>query len=125
MMTWKWNYALAAFTLLCVELAIACFVHDGFVRPYLGDTLAVILVYLGLRTITRLKVVPAIAIALAFAVAIELSQIFHLISVLHLSRYPLAHFILGTGFDPKDFPSYAAGGVIVVIIEALRKERLV
>ena len=34
-----------AVTLLVIEVLIALFVHDSFVRPYLGDVLAVIFVY--------------------------------------------------------------------------------
>ena len=34
----KW-YVLAAIGLLGVEICIALFVHDNFIRPYLGDVL--------------------------------------------------------------------------------------
>ena len=39
-LTWRWSYALAAALLFAVEVAIALYVRDRFVRPYLGDVLA-------------------------------------------------------------------------------------
>ena len=37
---------------LGAEILIALFVHDSFVRPYVGDVLAVVCVYFLLRIIT-------------------------------------------------------------------------
>ena len=123
-MKFRSDYALATLVLFLTELGIALFVHDSFVRPHLGDTLAVILIYLAIRTVMPWRVIPAVAAALAFAVVIEIGQAFHLISRLHLDHNQIAHFVLGSGFDRKDFVAYAAGGIIVIVVEALRKERL-
>ena len=51
----RWGYALAALVLFAVEVVIALFVRDAFVRPYLGDVLAVMLVYAVLRAVTPLE----------------------------------------------------------------------
>ena len=40
-------YAAAFLILLAIEVLIALFVHDRFVRPYLGDVIVVIVVYPG------------------------------------------------------------------------------
>ncbi len=50
------GYAALTALLLAIEVVIALFVHDAIVRPYVGDALAVILVYTGLRAVTRLPV---------------------------------------------------------------------
>ncbi len=123
-MKFRSDYALATAVLFLTELGVALFVHDSFVRPHLGDSLAVILVYLAIRTLVPWRVIPAVGTALAFAVTIEIGQAFHLISRLHLDHSLIAHFVLGSGFDLKDFVAYAAGGIIVIAVEALRKERL-
>ena len=39
------NYALAFLTLLSVEFAIAFWVHDRFIRPFIGDLLVVVVIY--------------------------------------------------------------------------------
>jgi hypothetical protein len=104
-----------------MEVAIALFAHDAIIRPYVGDALAVVLVYLGLRAVTRLTVASATAIALATAFAIEIGQYFHLIDRLGLTHVRWAALILGNGFDPRDFLAYAGGAALILAIEATRK----
>ena len=119
------GYALAAMIVFVIEILIALFVHDALIRPYFGDCLAVILVYLSLRAITPLRVGPAVLTALAIAFAIEFGQMFHLIDALSLRGNRIAGFILGSYFDVKDLACYAGGALVVLIIERWRKERLI
>jgi hypothetical protein len=114
------GYALAAALVFAVEVLIALFVRDGFVRPYLGDVLAVVLVYLFIRAVTKLNLPAALTITLAFALAIELSQLFGLMDLLRLRGNRLAHFTIGGSFDPKDLLCYLAGGLAIALAEALR-----
>lgn len=120
-MKFRLSYALAALALFAVEIAIALFVHDRLIRPHIGDSLAVILLYLALRAVTQLRVMPAAGIALAVAVAIEFGQLFGLIGALGLSGNIAARFLLGAGFDPLDFIAYAAGALFVIAVERMRR----
>lgn len=43
------KYGAAFLLLLCVEVLIALYVHDDFIRPYIGDVLVVGVVYCFLR----------------------------------------------------------------------------
>ena len=117
-------YVLAAVTVFIIEILIALFVHDALIRPYIGDCLAVILVYLCLRAVTPLRVLPAVLTALAIAFAIEFGQMFHLVNALGLRDNHIAGFILGGYFDVKDLVAYLAGTVVTLIVEALRKQRM-
>ena len=110
------GYAALTLTLLLTEIAIALFVRDAIVRPYVGDALAVVLVYAALRTITRLGVVPATLLALLTAFVIEFGQYFRLLDHIGLSGNRWARIILGSGFDLQDFIAYPAGGVIVLLV---------
>ncbi|MDT8757849.1 DUF2809 domain-containing protein [Sphingomonas psychrotolerans] len=114
------GYALIALALLVVEILIALFVHDEFVRPYLGDTLAVILVYAGLRAASRIGIVEAAAAAFFIAAAIEFAQWFHVLDLLGLSHNRVARIVLGYGFEWKDFLAYAAGALTALGIERVR-----
>lgn len=114
------GYALLALGLVVIEAAIALFVRDRFVRPYLGDTLAVILVYTALRAVFRIGVVRAAAIAFLIAVAIELGQLFGVLDRLGLQGNPIARTVLGYGFEAKDILAYAAGALIMLAAESLR-----
>jgi len=115
------GYAALTLALLVTEILIALFVRDAIVRPYVGDALAVVLVYAGLRAITRLGVVPATLLALLTAVAIEFGQYFHLLDHIGLSGNRWARIILGSGFDPQDFVAYAAGAIVVLLAERYRR----
>eukprot|EP01042_Synura_sphagnicola_P015128 gene15128-19128_t len=113
------TYGLAAGAVLVVELVIALYIHDSLIRPYLGDSLAVVLVYLGLRAISPASVSVALVIALGTATIIEFGQLFHVLDLVGLSHNRIARIILGTGFDLKDFIAYGAGGGLVWLVEAL------
>lgn len=115
------RYAVFTLALLLTEIAIALFVRDAIIRPYVGDALAVVLVYAGLRTITRLRVVPAATLALLIAFVIEFAQYFRLLDQLGLSGNRWARIILGSGFDPQDFVAYTAGAVTVLLVERYRR----
>lgn len=115
------RYAAMTLVLLLTEIAIALFVRDAIVRPYVGDALAVVLVYAGLRTITRLGVVPATSLALLTAFVIEFGQYFRLLDHIGLAGNRRARIILGSGFDPRDFLAYAAGAITILLVERYRR----
>ena len=92
-------YSVGALFLFLVEVLIALYVHDNFVRPYLGDLLVVILIYCFLMAVSRLQVIPALLIVLAFSYLVEVLQAVHFIEWLGLQDYPLASAIIGTSFS--------------------------
>ena len=119
-MTFRPSYALATIVVLGLEIAIARFVHDDLVRPYLGDSLAVVAVYLALRAVAPLGVVAAVATAFAFACAIEVGQFFHFVDMLGLGTNRVARIVLGTTFGLMDFVAYAGGAACVMAVERVR-----
>ncbi|MFA6113222.1 MAG: DUF2809 domain-containing protein [Sphingomonas sp.] len=123
-MTIRPPYAAAGVALLMVEIAIALFVHDAVVRPFIGDGLAVMLVYCALRAVTPLGVGAAVAAALATAFAIEFGQLVGVLDLLGLRANRLAAVLLGTGFDPMDFVAYAGGALCVLAAEAMPSFRM-
>jgi hypothetical protein len=117
------GYALAAAALFAVEVLIALFLHDRIVRPHIGDVLAVILVYLALRAVTPLRVVPAALTALAIAFAIEFAQLLDVIDLLGLRGNALFATVLGSKYDTSDLAAYTAGALIALAVERVRKAR--
>ncbi|WP_082450957.1 ribosomal maturation YjgA family protein [Sphingomonas sp. Leaf22] len=115
------GYAALTIALLAIELAIALFLHDPIIRPYVGDALAVVLVYAGLRAVTSAGVLPATLIAFAIAVVIEFGQYFRVLAAIGLDHDRFTRMILGSGFDPKDFIAYASGAVAVLLVERYRR----
>lgn len=117
------GYAAAAALVFAIEVLIALFVHDRFVRPHLGDSLAVILVHLTLRAVTPLRPVPAATVAFIIACMIEGGQYIGILSRLGLDHVAVARVVLGTGFDPTDFLAYAAGALAALAGEAILRRR--
>lgn len=118
-MTFRKSYAVIALVLFVIEVMIALFVRDAFIRPYVGDVLAVMLVYAGLRAVTPLNADRAIAVALAIAVAVESAQALNLLDALGLRDNAVARTVLGGSFDWLDIAAYVAGAVIVLVLELL------
>jgi hypothetical protein len=121
-MTFRPFYAFAAMIAFLIEVGIALFVHDQWLRPYGGDILAVILVYLGLRAVTAMRVRLALLMALAIAFAIEFGQLFQLLDHLGLGHNQLARVVLGGVFDLKDLACYVAGAALAGGVEAFRRK---
>jgi len=116
------GYAVAAAVVFAVEIVIALFVHDAVIRPYIGDALAVVLVYLTLR-VFPVSVRMAIIVAFLVACVIEVGQYVHLIDRLHLRGQMWARFLLGGSFDMRDFAAYGLGAAAVALTERLRHNR--
>lgn len=99
-----------------MEVAIALFVRDRFVRPYLGDVLAVILVYCGLRAVLPLRSLPAALSAFAIGAAIEIGQAAHVLDLLGVQNRVI-RVVLGGSFEWLDFLAYAAGAGIALVVD--------
>lgn len=109
----------SAFVLLTlVEVYIAMFVHDNFIRPYIGDVLVVMVVYFFIRTIRPegFKWLPLYVFL--FAVCVEISQYFNLIQLLGQENNRVISIILGGTFDWVDILCYGIGCAIIMIIKA-------
>ena len=110
-------YARLAAGLLALEILIARFVHDGLVRPYLGDTLATILLYCLLRSFWRAPAGQAALAALLVSYAIETAQALHLLAWLSWQHSRLARLVLGSQFAWADMLAYTLGAAVVLGLE--------
>lgn len=108
-------YAAAFLLLLCTEVCIALFVHDDFVRPYIGDVLAVITVYCGGRVIFPQRFAFLSAAVMLLALCVELLQLTELSSLFGKGSFMAV--LLGATFDPHDLICYGAGGAVCVICD--------
>jgi hypothetical protein len=115
------RYVLAALAVFATEIVIALFVHDAVIRPYVGDSLAVVLLYLAIR-VFPVSVPTAVIAAFLIACAIEIGQYVHLIDRLHLGGQMWARFLLGGSFDVRDFAAYGLGAAVVALAEWLRQK---
>jgi hypothetical protein len=117
------NYLIAALAIFVVEIWIALYVHDDFVRPWGGDVLVVVLLYCLVRGVTRLNVVAAALSVLVFSWFIEVLQYFQIVRVLGLEGNAIARTIIGTTFSWSDIVAYTLGIVFVVGVEVMTGKR--
>lgn len=117
------NYFILAVLIFIVEVVIALYVKDQFVRPYLGDVLVVILIYCFCMTFLRLPVVATALGVLTFAFLIEFLQYFRMIEILGLEKSTLARTVIGTSFAVEDLLAYVAGIGVVLVVEKYRTKK--
>jgi hypothetical protein len=116
-MRWSRSYLFVALALLGVELLIARAPTGSLVRSYLGDTLAVALLYALMRAVRPATGVRAALYAFGAGCAVELGQAFDLVDRLGLGEVALARIAIGTHFDPLDLLAYAAALPLIVLAE--------
>jgi hypothetical protein len=109
----KRNYFYLTILLFLIEVSIAIFINDRFVRPLIGDVLVIALIYCFIQTFWNVRVTIAIAFVFGLACTIELAQYFNFVDRLGLRHNQLMATILGTTFDWKDIIAYAIGAVVV------------
>ena len=110
-------YMILTVVLLVVEVLIALFVHDRFVRPYVGDVLVVVVICAFLRIWIPDSIWLLPLYVFLFATGVEILQYFDLVELLGVEDNVFLRTLIGTSFDGKDILCYAAGCVLVWVAE--------
>lgn len=110
-------YAAAFVVLLLIEILIALFVRDAFIRPYGGDILITVLLCCFVRIFfpERVRLLPLWVFL--FSAAVEIGQYFDYASILGFTEPGIIRTILGSSFSPADLLCYAAGCILFAIAE--------
>jgi glycopeptide antibiotics resistance protein len=117
MLTFNKKHFYFTLLLFSIEVGITMFVHDGFIRPFIGDVLVVILIYCLVRTFCKIRSTPAAIAVLAFAWTIEILQSFNLVQILGLQNNKIMAVAIGSTFDWKDLLAYAIGTIVILLLE--------
>lgn len=111
------RYFIWAVVLFIIEVIIALYVRDRFVRPYLGDFLVVILLYCAIKTVVNRSNMQIGIAVLLFAYCIEAMQYFHFVDRIGLADNKLARIVIGYGFEWWDMLAYTLGVIFILIID--------
>lgn len=115
------KYLLLFVLFFIIEILIAKYIHDSFIRPYLGDVLVVILIYFFVRSFLK-KAEKSLPIYIfIFAVVVELLQFLNIVSALGLEDNKLARIVIGTTFDFRDIACYFVGTLILLMFQNKNK----
>lgn len=110
-------YIAATVFFLLIEVMIALFVHDKWIRPYVGDILVVIVIYTFIRVwIPRGWNLFPLYVFL-FAVLVEVLQFFRIVEILGLSDNRFFAVLIGGTFDWMDIICYGVGCGVLVVYE--------
>ena len=112
------KYFLVSLLLFIVEILIAIFVRDAFIRPYFGDFLVVILIYCFLKGFLEIPVLVLASLVLLFSYLVEVLQLLNFISFIGLQDSELIRIVLGTGFAWWDILAYTLGALFIVAVES-------
>ena len=113
-------YFLAFTAVLAVEICIALFIHDRFIRPYVGDVLVTVLLCCLSRVVFP-KLHPALSV-FGISLAAELWQWLGLTQKLGLSGTVLG-IILGATADWRDILCYGLGCLVFAGTEFVLRKR--
>ena len=108
---------------MVVETLIALYVHDDFIRPYIGDIIVDIVLYSFVRIFIPEKCRLLPLYIFIFSVAVEVMQYFKIINILGLQNNSFARVIMGSVFDLKDIACYGIGCLILALYEILKKDK--
>ncbi len=117
-------YAICFIIIFAIEVLIALFVNDAFIRPYGGDILVTVLICCFVRILfpSGIRLLPLWVFL--FAAAVEVAQYFDFVSLLGLGDIAFFRILLGTAFSFIDIICYAVGCVLFFAGEfALRSFR--
>jgi hypothetical protein len=117
------SYFKIAVLLLIVEILIAVFMKDQFIRPFGGDFLIVIFIYYFVKSFLEYSSQWILIAVLLFAISVEFTQYFNLIGWMGLSQNRMAQWLLGTSFSWIDMIVYTLGVALIWVIEANKEKR--
>ena len=119
--SFKKRYFIPVLLVLVAEITIAVFHFHRFVRGFLGDVLAIPLLYYLLRAISSIRHRPAIIAVITFAFLIEGLQLLDLTKLISTNN-PLFLLVMGNTFDGLDLVAYVIGGIVIYLIEKPNKK---
>ncbi len=111
------KYGIIFMLVLLIEVYIALFVHDDFIRPYLGDVLVVFVVYSFVRIVFPYRFKYLSIYTFIFAFCVELLQLINIVEILGFSDNRFLSILVGSVFDIKDVVCYGIGCLVLFIFE--------
>ncbi len=115
------TYLAISILLLIVEIIIAIFVNDQFIRPIFGDYLASILLFYMIATFAKFSKNKIAILTLIISYTIEVLQYIHILEILHLDKIKILNIVLGNSFSWTDMLAYTLGILTVFLIHNFKK----
>lgn len=118
-------YGISFAAILLIEILIALYVRDAFIRPYGGDILIAVLICCFVRIFfpTGVRLLPVWVFL--FAAAVEVAQYFDYVTLLGLGHIEFFRVWMGTSFSFADVLCYLAGCGLFFLFDLPTQKRAV
>lgn len=118
------KYLLIFLTIFCLEVLIALFIKDNFIRPYFGDYLVIFLVYYFILSFLNANKNKIAFGVLVFAFFVEIIQYFQILSYFDLEKNKILRIVAGTTFSFEDLIIYTMAFLTIIFFNSYKKETL-
>lgn len=98
-----------------IEVGIALFIHDQFIRPYLGDYLVIFLLYYFIASFVKTKPTYIIIGILLFSYFIEMLQYLNIVDYFQIKN-KILRIVIGNTFSYEDLIIYTLAGISLFLI---------
>ena len=115
------KYILPTLLLLGIEIIIAVWVTQVFIRGFLGDVLVVLLLFSFLKMFLKYSSETIALSVLLFAFSIEGLQLLNPVERLQINSEAIK-IIIGSTFDVWDLAAYALGYLIIIFKKQFRRK---
>lgn len=116
-LTFNIYYFIAFALLFAVEVCIAIFLKDGFIRYTFGDFLVVILLYCFFKSFIKINNSYVAIVTLIMAYSIELLQLTNITQTVTLKHQKWVSLVLGSHFSKEDLIAYTLGIISIYYID--------
>lgn len=108
------KYFLIFISLFIVEILIALFIKDNFIRPYFGDYLVIFLVYYFLLSFINADKNKIALGVLVFAFSVEIIQYFQVLQYFKLEKNRILRIVAGNTFSFEDLVIYTLAFLTII-----------
>ena len=118
------RYFLIFISIFILEVIIALFSKDNFIRPYFGDFLVIFLVYYFLLSFINADKNKIALSVLVFAFTIEIIQYFQVLSYFNLEKNRILRIVAGNTFSFEDLIIYTLAFFTIIFFNRYDKKTL-
>ena len=118
------KYFLIFISIFIIEVIIALFIKDNFIRPYFGDYLVIFLVYYFLLSFMNADKNKIALGVLVFAFTVEIIQYFQVLSYFNLEKNRILRIVAGNTFSFEDLIIYTLAFFTIIFFNRYDKKTL-
>lgn len=108
------KYFLIFLSIFIIEVIIAVYIKDNFIRPYFGDYLVIFLVYYFLLSFINFDKNKIALGVLVFAFTVEIIQYFQVLSYFNLEKNRILRIVAGNTFSFEDLVIYTLAFLTII-----------